>query len=215
MCATTARARVAEVTFSYNGTGGLKGLALDKTYRNSSLEGIPPPVWAIEYDGLNISDINPLWGIVGDQYIDSPGLQTIQRDYLYLPASQSLFAGNLGDTVGAASIPGAALYSLYPDAIVSVEPPISVDNILDYSGVSNIALANQWKILGISSDGIAEMVNLVFVDIMTQWTVSSKSLLTANDVTANNTSVLFTANVAGDKIEYDIPYAIPVSFSHT
>jgi hypothetical protein len=88
-----------------------------------SQAGIPPPVWAIEYDTMNISDINPLWGIVGDQYIDSPGIQTIQRDYLYLSASQSLFGGNLGDTVGAASIPGAALYSMYPD-LVSTKPAI-------------------------------------------------------------------------------------------
>jgi hypothetical protein len=215
MCATTARARIAEVTFSYNGTGGLKDLLLEKTYLNSSQEGIPPPVWGVEYDVMNISDINPLWGIVGYQYIDSPGLQMIQRDYLYLPASQSLFAGNLGDTVGAASIPGAALYSMYPDALVSLEPAISVDTILDYSGMTNLALANKWKSLGASLDGTAEMVNLVFVDIMTQWTVSSKSLLTAKHVATNVTSVLYSVNVAGNKIEYDMLYAIPVFGTHT
>ena len=60
---------------------------------------------------MNISDINPLWGIVGEKYVNSTGPQTILRDYLYLPGSQSLFVSNISDTVGWASIPGVVLFS--------------------------------------------------------------------------------------------------------
>jgi len=211
MCATTARARIATVSFSYNGTGGLKSLVLEKTYRNSSQEGKQPPLWAVENSGMNISDINPLWGIVGEEYISSPALQTIQRDYLYLPASQSLFSSSIGDTVASASIPGAVLISMYPTngQTQGISPDI-FNTVLDYSGLTNQALANKWKELGDSLDGIAEMINLVFVDIMTQWTVGSKSLLTANNLANDANSVLSSVAISGERIQYDILYAIPV-----
>jgi len=210
MCATTARARIATVSFSYNGTGGLKGLVLDKIYKNSSQDSQQPPLWAIEYQGMNITDINPLWGLVGDKYLNSTGLQTIRRDYLYLPASQSLATSYFGDTVGSASIPGAVLSSMYPMNGQTQGVSLNIfNNVLDYAGLTNQAVANKWKELGNSLDGISEMVNLVFVDIMTQWTVGSKSMLTANQVAKG--SVLSPVTISGGKVEYDMLYAIPVS----
>ena len=210
LCATTARARIATVSFSYNGTSGLKELVLDKTYKNSSQDGQQPPLWAIEYNGMNISDINPLWGLVGDQYLNSPGLQTIRRDYLYLPASQSLATSYIGDTVGSASIPGGVLSSMYPMNGQMQGVSLNIFNtVLDYTGLTNQAIANKWKELGNSLDGISEMVNLVFVDIMTQWSVGSKSMLTANHVAKG--TILSSVTMSGGKIEYDMLYAIPVS----
>jgi len=210
MCATTARARIATVSFNYNGTGGLKGLVLDKMYKNSSQDGKQPPLWAIEYGGMKIGDINPLWGLVGDEYLNSPGLQTIRRDYLYLPASQSLATSYFGDTVGSASIPGAVLSSMYPTNGQTQGVSLNIFNtVLDYAGLTNQAVANKWNELGDSLDGISEMVNLVFVDIMTQWTVGSKSMLTANHVAKG--SILAPVTISGGKVEYDMLYAIPVS----
>lgn len=205
VCATAARARIGTTSFSYNGTEGVENLQLTKTYRNYTGPGEVAPVWALEETNLNFSAVNPIWGIVDQSYLHSPGLQTRQSDHFYLPASMSLIIGNVSDTVASAVLPGATLFNMY-----STNVPAVYTQILDYSGSTNQAILNKWSALGRTPSGIADMMNLIFVDIMTQWAVGSKSLFDANKIPGNTTSVLQNVQILSDKIQYDLLYAIPV-----
>lgn len=203
-CATSLRGRIATVAFNYSGTGGLESLRLDKSYRNYSATGEVLPVWAVEEPNLNISGVNPIWGIVDEDLLGSPGLQTLRSSGLYLPASMSLVGGESSDTVASASLPGAALYSLYEGA--------QLPDQQKYSGASNQAILNKWVDLENSPDGIAEMINLILVDTITQWMVGSKSLLDSNKgIGTNNATVLSNVNILSNKIQYNLLYGIPVN----
>jgi hypothetical protein len=202
VCASTVRARIGT---TYNGTGGFENLLLDKTYRSFTGPGEVAPVWALEKPNLNFSEVNSIWGLVDEGYLDSPGLQTIQRDHFYLPASMSLIVGNVSDTVASAVLPGTALFDLYTAGGSNV-----YTQSLDYTGITNQAILNKWVSLGGSPSGIAEMVNLIFVDTMTQWSVGSKSLLDANQAPPGVMSTLSNVEVLSDKIQYNMLYAIPV-----
>lgn len=195
MCATTARARIAEITFTYNGTGGLESLQLEKNYLNSTEPGRPveTPLWGVEKVEANISNANPLWGLIDDIHQNSSLLQTLRNDILYLPASSSLLSGPAYDTIASATIPGAVLYLLY----FSFAP---FGLTLDYSGQSDQAILNKWITLGGNLDGLAEMVNLVFVDMMTQLVVGSNSVLPAP----------LSIEVLENRVQYNLLYAILV-----
>ena len=204
MCATAANAKVAITAFTYNGTGGLANLRLDKQYRNYSESAELPPVWAVEDLKMNVSDINPIWGIVDDEYLDSPGLQTLRSDHFYLPASESVLIGNISDTVASAVIPGAVLLSMYG---INLDLPSP-----DYSGGGNQAILKKWVGAGETLRGVEGMINLVFVDMMSQMIVGSKSLL---DVQKSATNAIGTSEVRilSSQIQYDLRYAIPISLS--
>jgi hypothetical protein len=84
-CATGIEASVKEVTFSFNGSSSLDNLGLiveDKIYGNDS----SMPLWAVENPGVQVAYINPLWGLVSDEYENNTSLFTKRAKSLWLPA---------------------------------------------------------------------------------------------------------------------------------
>ena len=208
MCASAARARLAETTFTYNGTGDLSNLKVERRFLNSTEMGEQPPVWGLERTNLNYTEIDPLWGVIDEKHINSPTLHTLRRDYFYLPASRSCSAvSNISDTVASATVPAAVVGSLY-------EGRISL-GALDYTGSQNLAIFQKWADAGNTTDGVANMCNLVFVDMMTQLIVGSKSLLDANKVASTATSFASPVQIQSYQIQYQLLYAIPVNLSST
>lgn len=148
---------------------------------------------------MSIRDAAPIWGIVDESYQNSVELQTVLGDVLYLPASNSLYTGSVVDTISSATIPGAVLWRLYPAAKFDGIIPLT----LDYTGTTNYAIRNKWTELGASTKRIAMMIDLIYVDIMTQWIVGSKSVA---DINPNGVVQLLQP-----RIRYDLRFAIPVS----
>src|SRR5437667_1172946 len=77
MCATVARSKLATVTFIYNGSGGLSSLIIEKSFRNSTSDRKRPPLWAVEDTNMTVLHLNPLWGVVHDNYENQTGIKTV------------------------------------------------------------------------------------------------------------------------------------------
>jgi hypothetical protein len=196
------------VSFTYNGTGGLGAFQMEKTYRLFDQPGETPPIWAVENTDLSLFDISPIWGLVDDEYLNFTGVQVLKSDHLYLPASKALMNPvPTFDTLASAVIPGLTLQSLYGSSSSLQTTGQRLTN-LDYTGTQNTAILNKWAELGTAPESIANMLNLIYVDQMTQIAVGSKSLL---NVTVAKTPGLWEAQILADRIKYDLRYAIPVS----
>lgn len=208
MCASTARARIATVTFSVNGTDSLSGLNIDIDYSLSDQPTKELPIWGVEKTKLLVSEVEPIWGLVDRLYLDFQGLQTIESNYLYLPASSSMFGDPsfvvpTFDTLASAFVPGLVLNQLYSDpaAVTITGVPIQT---LDYSGTTYPPIRAKWRQIGRSTENIASMLDLIYIDQMAQLVVGSKSLL---DISAEG---VWEAEMLASRISYDIRYAIPV-----
>ena len=54
------------------------------------------PWWAVEkIGGLNVSDVQPIWGLVVDEFEHDLGLWTNNHDSMYLPVSSSAAMASL------------------------------------------------------------------------------------------------------------------------
>jgi hypothetical protein len=195
MCATAARARIAETSFTYNGTGDLPNLQIRYSYLNTSEKSETTPVWALEDTKLNSSSGNALWGIVPKKYENYPGLQTIAQDSFWLPAGRD---GNRMDTVMSAAVHTEILSAMYNW------------DTSNYTGCGNQAVMNKWRKLGKTPEGISAMIDLVYVDRMTQLIVGSKSMLLAFKSGADDINVPINVQIFNHRIEYNKLYAIPV-----
>ncbi|KAJ6085662.1 hypothetical protein N7499_005291 [Penicillium canescens] len=87
-CATANKAVIKTVDFSCNGSTGFKDLRIldihDKTFGQDE----DLPIWAVEHrQDLTVKTVKPLWDLVSPEYVDGPGIQTIQREFLWLPES--------------------------------------------------------------------------------------------------------------------------------
>jgi hypothetical protein len=200
MCATSARARIGETQFTYNGSGCVSTLGLDIVFRNSALENRPPPLWGVEATNLNISNIEPLWGIIHDDFEGSPGLQTLRRDYLWIPAGMTTNFGVMWDSLASTSISGAVLGKLYKSEIA---------NSNQSPGTPSSSIINRWRTVGNSLEDMANLVNLLYVDNMAQMVVGSKGTKEAFKAKKGDIPVI-NIRTYQTTIKYDLRYGIPV-----
>jgi hypothetical protein len=201
MCATSARARIGETQFTYNGSGDLSTLGLDIVFRNSTSENRPPPLWGVETTNFNISNIDPLWGIIHDDFEGSPGIQTIRRDYLWIPAGAATIWGGMGDTLASTSMSGAALGKLYDADIADSNGS---------PGTSSRSIINRWRALGNSLEDMADLVNLLYVDNMAQMVVGSKGTKEAFKAKEGSPPMV-SIRTYQTTVTYDLRYGIPVN----
>jgi hypothetical protein len=116
-CVTAIKASIKRVTFEINDTASISNLVVkhieDKKYGPSN----PPPVWAVEETDRELNSVSPFRGIVKDDYVDAPGVQTIRQPHLYLPAGKASVASiggiESGDAVAGLSAPLNVLRAVY------------------------------------------------------------------------------------------------------
>jgi len=95
---------------------------------------------------MNVSDVQPVWGIVDDKYEKDPALWTLRRDFIYLPAgSDSFNFGTLNGRSDSAAwgAPNGVLELLYGPTSFSGQ----LGEITDYSGATSKPLKDKWQVL--------------------------------------------------------------------
>ncbi|KAK5072463.1 hypothetical protein LTR64_005065 [Lithohypha guttulata] len=191
VCSGATKAKIKTVTFRYNATidNSLAGLYIksikDKTYTNS----VSAPIWGFEtpQPQFNISDINPLWGIIDPARVKTPNLTTLQAPSFYIPHSSTSAVGTTpdlsyqnGDNVPMIRTPpdlwSATLYS-------SVTGPA-------YSGKGDQDLQMLWRELSRNSTGIEKMLRLIWVDLAANYLVGTKG----HHTTKHQQPVSYSAN---------------------
>src|SRR5271156_692743 len=201
MCATAARARIANTTFDYDGSRGLSGLNIDLEYTNSSSTKERAVLWAVERSQMNISQISPLWGIVNNSYENSSLVQTIRRDYLWIPAAMSNLGLGWSDTTVSAWISGSTLRFMYTPSL----------NSRYFPSIGGWREITKWDEVKRRADDVAKMLDLIFVNQMAPFVVGSRSALHASgDSRRAVDQVLLPIQAYRYVVMYAPIYAIPV-----
>jgi hypothetical protein len=156
----------------------------------------------VENTGLDVVDVTPFWGLVSSEYVSSPSLYTIQKEFLYLPAGMGAFVGlSDGDGAAGAMAPAGALFELFNDINSRTGFP-------DYSGKINYPLFLQWKRFSGNASIASTIPNLIWTDIMANSVLGAKSQLSRNGA-APLASTLVATTPFRHVITYDYRYAIP------
>ncbi|KAL8727319.1 MAG: hypothetical protein Q9181_005751 [Wetmoreana brouardii] len=210
VCATGIQASIKTVGFSINGSSSLSNVQIvsldDKHYPDNGSK----PLWAVEQTNLNISQINPFWGLVDDRYETAEGLATLRAEKFWLPAiySSATILSSI-DSIASNSAFGSALNDLYLHAATGS----AYSQLADYSGLYNMALSRLWGNLSTSPTTASRIINLIYTDIISTAVVGTKSAIRHSSARAGprtpNTLVQVTEYTR--QIQYNWLYAIPAA----
>ena len=175
-----------------------RGLNIDLEYINSSSTKERTVLWAVESSQMNISQINPLWGI---SYENSSLVQAIRRDHLWIPAAMSNLDLGWSDTTVSAWISGSILRFMYTPSLNSPYFP----------SIGGWREINKWDKVKRRADSVAKMLDLIFVDQMAQFVVGSRSALHVGGHSGRAIDqVLLPIQAYRYVVMYTSMYAIPV-----
>ncbi|KAL2813816.1 hypothetical protein BDW59DRAFT_167385 [Aspergillus cavernicola] len=172
-CATAVKATVNSVEFESTGTGlpDVKVQGISEKVYNSSY---PPPLWGAEQLQLNLSDVSPLWGLVSPEFETRPNLSTIRQPHLYLPGIPRPY--DLLTTVSVDNLPGTGFHGVALARTYDIGSHLNPD-VVDYSGLTNIALFARLQELSRTAESAAHIPNLVFTDLVANLIVGTHSVL--------------------------------------
>jgi hypothetical protein len=184
-CATSVRAAVRKVMFSYNDTSAsssildsLKILSADYSDKNYT--------WGIEHTNLNLSQITPVWGIIsGDHQSDT--WTTQEASALYLPGYQD---ARFFDTPAIDyNFPALDFYRIALRKTYDVGRGVGGESFgdADYTGDGNLVLCNQWTKLSKTKEGPNKIINLMWTDIAANLVIGTHGI----------TSTAYPANPLG------------------
>jgi len=205
-CASVLKASVKRVTFQSNGTASLSNLKIIGIQQINYPSNNSKPLWAVENTGLNIEDVAPFWGLVSPDYANSPSLYTIQKESLYLPAGLGSVWGMVStdDSSAGALAPAGVLSSVFD----SIPAGVSLISLPDYSGKTSYPMFLKWKALSGNASSVGSIINLLWMDIMANAVLSSKSVLSRNG-TSDLASIMARVTPFQHTINYNYFYAIP------
>lgn len=134
-------------------------------------------VWAVEKSHRQLRDTNPLWGLVSPSKQNDPGISTINRDSLYLPAGRSWLDSMGGlkltltmvDSMAGSSFPLALLGKLYELD--------SWDKFPDYTGANSWSMYTKWADLSSNESTASQIVNLIWTDLMANAVMGRSTML--------------------------------------
>jgi hypothetical protein len=156
-CATTAKATIKTVSFSFNGTDqNLNNLNITNIQNKVYPDENSRPLWGVENtgNGYTLNQMNLIWGIVSPQYENNPNVSTVRQESLYLPGWCSL--DNSMYRVDTFNLPASDFYA---GAIgEGYQVGLANDVVYDYSGDSNMAMVS--RILPINCECLACLKNL-------------------------------------------------------
>jgi hypothetical protein len=177
-CATANKAVIKTVDFSCNGSTGLKDLRILDIHDKAFGQDEHLPIWAVEHrQGLTLKTVKPLWGLVSPEYVDDPGIQTIQREFLWLPESaDDASFGMINDNIAGSQFHSqarTAVYAIGRNTESFLDSSISDPG--DYSGQTSVALFFKWRSLTESPSTASKILNLVWTDIAANSVVGTRA----------------------------------------
>jgi hypothetical protein len=182
-CAIAPKASIQTVRFRMSGASSLHNVeVLDvspKTYQSEE----DLPYWAVEKSTAWIEDVNPIWGMVSQEYAESKDLETVQSREFYLPAGgiySMIKSMGWSDSLAGVDVPGAVAGLIFGrvDDHHSGPSVTSLDSMLpDYSGKDSGTLAWRWNELNSNASLAAHIPGLIWTDIMANAVVGAKGLM--------------------------------------
>lgn len=178
ICSSSTRASIKTVRFRYNSTAvrDLRGLEImqinDRVYgkeEDKPLWGFETP-WVNSNTTWNISQINPLWGIVDETLSTNRNVSTLRSDHFYIPAS-SESTSNIG----------YSSYTNYDDFLAgTMGPPDNWGQLYGssppYSG-DNVQV-KFFESLTQNTTGVEKLLNLLWTDYAGNYMVGTRGLHT-------------------------------------
>jgi hypothetical protein len=205
VCASSVRASIKTVTFSYNGTGGqfanLEVLRItDKVYPDEESK----PLWAAEHSYDKAMRFDPLWGIVDDRYEKmgyNDGFYTLRAEKLWLPTSPFLTL-NFGEREGNDALAGASgftrrLGNLY-GGLSDLDGP-------DYSGQFDYTMLERFQRISHDQTVAAQIPSLILTDGLAAGLVGTKTSISTK-------YVQWPASLAVDDTDRGIPQASVIEY---
>ncbi|GLA15239.1 hypothetical protein AnigIFM62618_001755 [Aspergillus niger] len=214
-CAAATKAAVREVTFRFNGTGGLDKLVIQSINEKKYNDPSELPLWGVErLKNHTLQNVRPLWGLVSPEVGARDDISTVQRDYLWLPGYPDLVTS---DTIaGEPSMPGNLFYT---QRLLSLFDIATLNQATSrYTGSGDLALYNRWFELSSSASGVEKMLGLIWTDMTANTVVGTRGWHNAPSQTSNNSKRMSKRDVGGvsvpvtlwsRNIKYHLPYAIP------
>lgn len=200
-CASATRAIIKTVTFTYNETLGLEGLRIenitDKVYDDERL-----PLWGFEKTNYTFGEIEPLFGLVADEYEHHPNMSTLRREHLWLAGYDDLRdVSSNRQYLPAASVPTRALAAMYAFSRAN-----TLDYAPDYSGQTDFSMYRRWFELSKNASDAATILNLMWTDIACNAMLGTKGWASEGSTGRGN---LQPVTIYQRHLRYKLVYAIP------
>jgi hypothetical protein len=211
------------VSFSYTGnqTDDFKSLKIIGVQEKSYTDNSTMPLWGVENLAMKLFDATPLWGLVSDKYTNWPNMSTVRKPALYLPGTvdttitQAMSTGSHQNLAGNDFYSGAML-----DAWSVGGSTIPGDNMVYYTGKSNIAMYAKWQEYSRTPETAAKIINLIWTDVAANGVVGTRGHMVsepllelykredeANNAAGNMTT--FPVTLHRHRIRYHWRYAVP------
>lgn len=202
------------VNFAYNGTGRLADLKIQSIFDKEYKSAQEIPLWVVENVQRNLSDYDPLWGIMSPAYERYANTSALRKESLWLPGYGNLISGSGSPVDTRQNIPGANFHTSAFASIYYMSSKSS--NVFDYAGKTDFSVYRKWFELTRNETGNARMLNLIWTDIATNAVVGTRgwasSLNPSNNVKraedASNV-VLVPIYVHKRATLFDYRYGIP------
>ena len=206
-CATTAKATVKTVSFSFNGTDeNLNNLNITNIKNKVYPDEKSKPLWGVENTGnaYNLDQMKLVWGIVSPPYENNPNVSTVRQESLYLPGW-----GSLGATMYRLDSSNLPASDFYAGAIgEGYQVGLANTVTMDYSGDSNMAMWVRWQQLSSSPQTATKIPNLIFTDFAAGGVVGTKGVLGPRNAGSQN-AVTLPVTPTHLKIRYHWLFGIP------
>ncbi|KAF2762880.1 hypothetical protein EJ05DRAFT_18244 [Pseudovirgaria hyperparasitica] len=220
ICAGTVRASVKTISYTHNSSAtpsldNTKVTALrDKSYASES----EYPLWATEdwrSPGKESALSTPLWGLVSPAEADTPGYTYVRAPTFLLPPSsparwQMTATGsgradvNLKDMLAGTIAPRGVLTQVLTSAFATDQMWLP-----NYSGLHCLALRSKWAEMSKTAEGSADILSLVWTDIMASVTVGTKMHPSMEEIGQDSLTHQTYVQVRAPRLSFHAVYAIP------
>ncbi|RJE25969.1 hypothetical protein PHISCL_01654 [Aspergillus sclerotialis] len=209
-CISTTKAVIKNVHFLFNGSDDLSGVTVtglaDKVYKDDSSK----PLWGVEKTGMNLTDVNPIWGLVSSSNQGNISLSTIRKESLYLPGYVGW--GDVSTFGEIRNLPGVHFHL---DALSSTYKISSGPSDMDYTGKSSLALFQKWQTYTRDAESAKNVPNLVWTDLAANSVLGTRGMHTQSKDNSiqkraeSDKDNLYPVTTYHQRIRYHLPYAIP------
>ncbi|MBE3047858.1 hypothetical protein IMZ48_36185 [Candidatus Bathyarchaeota archaeon] len=97
-CAATVRTSIKTVGFAYNASSnarGLIGLSVTRIVPKHYASDKDHPLWGFEESGHTFNFLNPIWGLISEEYESQKNVSSVRHTAFYIPGIQ----GNVAETL--------------------------------------------------------------------------------------------------------------------
>jgi len=192
-CASSVKAMIKTVEFiTSNSTTTLNNVNISRIVDKNYTSQADEPLWGVEnvaqFQNTNVSNIHLLWGLVNNSYINDSEISTIRGKALYLPVSYfNSDMSTFRDNLAAASVFTAAWNTVYEESAWIAG--VAAGGSPSYSGDIQYSLYLKWRDLSQTESGAANILNLIWTDLVASAVVGTKTGF-ENNTSVTNSSTL-------------------------